>query len=131
MRSLFLLVALLCALASPAAAQTTTTLGPTDTIDVAWPAVTVAADGLNAPDGYRVKAKAVSGGSILKTWTVTSGTTVNLADLPPGAFTLAIHAYNAAGEAGASNVLGPFGRAAIPEVVAGASATVKRVTGPN
>lgn len=129
MRSILVLVIL--AIASAAQAQTPIKLGPTDTIDVEWPAVSVAADGLNAPDGYRIKAKAVSGGSVLKTWTVTDGTAANLADLPAGAFTLAIHAFNVAGEAGASNVLGPFGRAAIPEVVTGASASVRRATGPN
>lgn len=112
-------------LAGGSAAAQTTKLGPTDTISVSWPAASVAADGLNAPDGYRIKARAVTGGAILKAWEAgADARSLVLTELPPGAFTLAVHPFNVAGEAGASNVTVPFGRAAIPESLAGVTAIV-------
>lgn len=129
-----LFVLLFLFLASVASAQTpTTTLGPADAIRVGWPAPTVATDGLNAPDGFRIKATSTATGTVLKTWEAAATDRTLLLGaptLPAGAFTLAVHAFNVAGEAGASNVLGPFGLAAIPEVLAGATATVERAPVP-
>jgi hypothetical protein len=119
---------LLLALTSLSAlAQTPTTrLAPTDALSVTWPAATVSADGLDAPDGYRIKALAVSGGSVLKSWEAAATLrTLVISDYPTvGAFTLTVHPFNVAGEAGSSNGTGPFGRAKIPAAVTGVAASV-------
>lgn len=131
MTRLFVLLFLL--LASVASAQTPVTIGPADAIRVGWPAPTVATDGLNTPDGFRIKATSTATGTVLKTWNAAATDRTLLlgaSTLPAGAFTLAVHAFNVAGEAGASNVLGPFGLAAIPEVLAGATANVERAPVP-
>jgi hypothetical protein len=65
------------------------------------------------------------GGTVLRTWEATAeARALVLTELPAGAFTLAVYPFNVAGEAGASNVTAPFGRAVIPETLTGVTATV-------
>ena len=116
--------------ASTANAQTLTKFGPGDSLSVSWPASAVSPDTLDAPDGYRVKSFAPTAtGVVLKSWTTDAATrtlTIDAASMPSGVFNLSVVAFNVAGEAGASNVIGPFGKAAIPQAVAGVAATVVR-----
>lgn len=101
-------------------------LGPNDSLRVTWPtSVPTDADGLDAPTGYRVKAvKPTQTGVIVQSWDVGLVTTLTLtaAMIPSGAFSLSVHPFNVAGEAASSNVVGPFGKAAIPQTVTGVAA---------
>ena len=123
----YVLAVLMLLVAAPSFAQVTK-LGPTDSINVTWPAyVNQDPDGLDAPDGWRVKAvKPTQTGVVVQTYT--TGLVTNLvltaAQLPAGAFSITVHPFNAAGEAAASEPIGPFGKAAIPRVQTGVAATV-------
>lgn len=121
-----LLAAIMLVVATPAFAQLTK-LGPNDSLNVTWPAyVAQDPDGLDTPDGYRVKAvKPTQTGVIVQTWTTGIVTSLALtsAQLPSGTFSITVHPFNVAGEAAASNVTGPFGKAAIPRVQTGVAAT--------
>ena len=123
-----ILLAILALFASVASAQQK--LGPADGIRFNWPAPNVSADGLNTPDGFRVKAVSPSDtGVVIKTWTIADPAarsfTVTAAEVPPsGLFSISVHPYNVAGEAGASNIIGPFGRAAVPTSLTGVTGSV-------
>jgi uncharacterized protein (DUF2141 family) len=113
------------ALSSTVEAQTLTKLGPGQGLAFSWPEPAVDADGLDAPDGYRVKATSVATNGVLETWEVTNRElALTYAQLPAGAFTVTVHPFNVAGEAGPSNVTGPFGKAAIPKPLTGVVAGV-------
>jgi hypothetical protein len=126
----YIVAILLLFVAVPATAQTVK-LGPNDSLNVTWPAyVNQDPDGLDAPDGYRVKAvKPTQTGVVVQTYSVglVTNLTLTAAQLPAGAFSISVHPFSVAGEAAASNVVGPFGKAAIPRVQTGVAAT--RVSG--
>lgn len=123
-------LSLLMLCASSLSAQTLTKFGPDDSLSVSWPAAAVAPDTLDEPDGYRVKSFAPTAtGVVLKSWTTPATTTtltIDAASMPAGVFNLSVSAFNVAGEAGASNVIGPFGKAAIPKTITGVAALVVR-----
>ena len=125
-RVLAILTFLLAFIAAHASAQAPVKLGPNDTIRVSWPAYVPAdPDGLDTPDGYRVKAvKPTQTGTVVQTWDVGLVTTLSLtyAQLPAGAFSISVHPFNVAGEAAASNIVGPFGKASTPKAQTGVTA---------
>jgi hypothetical protein len=117
-RVIAILTFLLAFIAAHATAQTTK-LGPTDSIKVNWPTPSVSTDGLNAPDGYRVKAvSTTTPGTVLRVWSIGSISTLTHTipptEMPAGVFQISVHPYNVAGEAGPSNLSGPFGKAVTP-----------------
>jgi hypothetical protein len=103
-------------------------LGANDGLRITWPAATVSPDGLDAPAGYRVKAVSLTTpGTVIRSWDAAAGVTLLLltpAQVPSGGFIISVHPFNEAGEAAASNTVGPFGRAAIPKTLTGISAGV-------
>lgn len=113
----------------PVSAQTVPAgnlLGPADSLRVTWPTPTTSADGLDAPTGVRVKAVSLTG-TVVRSWDTTpSVTTLTLTPqmIPAGAFNIAVHPFNVAGEAAASNSVGPFGKATTPRSLTGVSAGV-------
>lgn len=131
MRRALMLFVLLCA-AVPAAAQTIAPgdrLGPTSSLRITWPAtVPVDPSGLDVPDGYAVRAvNPTTTGVVIKEWKLGNVTawTMTGSDIPAGAFSVSVHPYNIAGVSPASNVVGPFGKAAIPpRISTGVSAAV-------
>ena len=115
-------------------------LGPNDGIQINIPEPTVSPDGLDAPDGIRIKATSTTEtGVVVRTWDFGVVRTALLTPqmIPAGAFTLTVHGFNVAGESEASNEIGPFGRAATPKrlegvtgsVVAGSVSSVRPVSG--
>lgn len=130
-RVITILTFLLAFVAAHATAQPVK-LGPNDSIRVSWPAYVPAdPDGLDTPDGYRVKAvKPTQTGTVVQTWDVGLVTTLNLtyAQLPSGTFSISVHPFNVAGEAAASNIVGPFGKASTPKAQTGV--TVSKVGAP-
>jgi hypothetical protein len=101
-----------------------------NTVTITWPELAVSPDGLDKPDGVRVKANPVAGSSVApRSWDL--GPTVRSLVLTPqmiptgGAFTLTVHPFNVEGEAVASSALGPFGRIRTPASVAGVSGGVQ------
>ena len=123
---IWLLVGVLMAVSQVGAQTPVTRLAATDAIDVKWPSPTIAADTLDAPDGFRIKATPVGGTAATKTWTAgLTARSLVVSDYPAtGAFTLTVHPYNSEGEGGPGTVLGPFGRTRIPQALAGATASV-------
>lgn len=119
------LFVMLCAVTSSAQI---TKLGPNDSLRINWPAAIVSPDTLDEPDGFRVKATSTTvPGSVLKTWTTAKTVqtlTVVAIDMPTGAFQITVHPFNAAGEAAASNSVGPFGKAAVPKTLSGVTGSV-------
>jgi hypothetical protein len=103
-------------------------LGANDGLRISWPAAVVAADGLDAPSGYRVKAVSLATPStVIRSWDAAAGVTtlfLTPAMVPTGGFLVTVHPFNEAGEAAASNTAGPFGRASIPQTITGVSAVV-------
>lgn len=115
-------------------------LGPNDGIQINIPEPTVSPDGLDAPDGIRIKATSTTQtGVVVRTWDFGVVRTALLTPqmIPAGAFTLTVHPFNVAGEAEASNEIGPFGKAATPKrlegvtgsVVAGSASLARPVSG--
>lgn len=122
----FLFTVLVLLIATPSFAQVTK-LGPGEGLRISWPNyVQGDPDGLDLPDGYRVKAvKPTQTGVVVQSWTIGLDTSLELtsAQLPSGAFSLSVHPYNVAGEAEASQIVGPFGKAAIPKPQTGVVVT--------
>lgn len=120
------MILLLVAFVAPAAAQTK--VGSTEAIKVDWPAPTASADGLDAVDGFRIKAIATAtGNAVLKTWTApATARTLTVSDIPTtGVFTFSVFPYNSEGEGGPSVSATPFGRARTPLTLGpGATASV-------
>jgi hypothetical protein len=126
MNRLVLSVLMLLISGISAYAQGPAKLGPNDSIRISWPAYVPAdPDGLDTPSGYRIKAvKPTQTGTVVQTYEVGNVTTTTLtyAQLPAGAFSIAVHPFNEAGEAAASNLVGPFGKASTPKAVTGVTA---------
>lgn len=122
-----IVVTLLCATAVQAQqVPANNVLGPSDSLQLTWKAEAPSPDGLDAPTGYRVKALSLAGES-MRTWdTGANVQTLTLTPqmVPPGAFRITVHAFNLAGEAEASDVIGPFGKAATPKRLTTVSGSV-------
>lgn len=122
------LATLLPVVASAQVVPDTGRLSPTQGVEVKWPAPTVNPEGLNAPEGFRIKAVSpTQTGVVIRTWDAAlslRALTLTPAMLPEGAFTLTVHPFNVRGEAGASNVAGPFGKIQLPAALTGVTAGV-------
>jgi hypothetical protein len=131
LRGSLVLLALLVLVPLTASAQVVPAgnrIGANDSLRITWPAAVVSPDGLDAPDGYRVKAISLATPStVVRSWDAGAAVTTMVLTptmIPLGGFTITVHPFNVAGEAAASNTAGPFGKASIPKSLTGVSAGV-------